>query len=113
MANFRLVALKCAPPARSSSCAIPGCFLCAGAKICRDTPKTEVDRSRRRRKNDTVVVTRRSPLVAIMVWGPRSAWAWIVAALSYEALGGSRNAVYGPEWQAQGPARSPFSSRPP
>ncbi len=38
---------------------------------------------------------------AIKVWGARSAWAWIVAALSYEALGGLRGAVYGSEWQAR------------
>ncbi len=39
---------------------------------------------------------------AIMAWGPRSAWSWIVAALSYQAMGGLRDAVYGPEWQARG-----------
>jgi hypothetical protein len=40
-------------------------------------------------------------LVAITVWGTRSAWSWFVAALTYEALGGLRDAVYGPEWQAR------------
>jgi len=46
----------------------------------------------------SIVVT----IVAIIVWGARSAWSWIVAALSYGALGGLRDAVYGPEWQARG-----------
>ena len=41
-------------------------------------------------------------IVAIIAWGPMAAWSWIVAALSYEALGGLRDAVYGPEWQARG-----------
>jgi hypothetical protein len=40
-------------------------------------------------------------VAAISVWGVRSAWAWFVAALFYEALGGLRYAVYGPEWQAR------------
>jgi hypothetical protein len=41
-------------------------------------------------------------LFGIIVWGALCAWSWIVAALSYQALGGLRNAVYGPEWQARG-----------
>jgi hypothetical protein len=41
-------------------------------------------------------------VVAVRVWGAWSAWSWIVAALSYEALGALRTAVYGPEWQARG-----------
>jgi hypothetical protein len=41
-------------------------------------------------------------MVAIIVWGARSAWSWIVAALSYQALDALRDAVYGPEWQARG-----------
>jgi peptidoglycan/LPS O-acetylase OafA/YrhL len=40
-------------------------------------------------------------VVAIRVWGARSAWSWIVAALSYEALSGVRIAVYGPEAKAR------------
>ncbi len=40
--------------------------------------------------------------VGIRVWGGRSAWSWIVAALTYEALDGLRDAVYGPEWQIRG-----------
>jgi hypothetical protein len=41
-------------------------------------------------------------VVAITVWGARSAWSWFVAALSYQALDGLRDALYGPEWQARG-----------
>ena len=41
-------------------------------------------------------------VVAIGAWGARSAWSWFVAALTYQALGGLRDAVYGPEWQARG-----------
>jgi hypothetical protein len=41
-------------------------------------------------------------IVAIRAWGPRSAWSWIIAALSYDGLGGLRDAVYGSEWQARG-----------
>jgi hypothetical protein len=41
-------------------------------------------------------------LFGIIVWGALCAWSWIVAALSYQALGGLRNTVYGPEWQARG-----------
>ncbi len=40
--------------------------------------------------------------VGIRVWGGRSAWSWIIAALAYEALDGLREAVYGPEWQTRG-----------
>jgi len=40
-------------------------------------------------------------VVGIKVWGARSAWAWFVAALCYEALEGLRDAVYGVEWQAR------------
>jgi hypothetical protein len=40
-------------------------------------------------------------VVAIRAWGSRSAWSWFVAALTYQALGGLRGAVYGPEWQAR------------
>ena len=40
-------------------------------------------------------------LATISVWGARSAWSWFVAALSYQALDGFREAVYGPEWQAR------------
>lgn len=40
-------------------------------------------------------------MAAIIVWGRRSAWSWIVAALTYQAFGGLREAVYGPEWQAR------------
>jgi hypothetical protein len=40
--------------------------------------------------------------VGIKVWGARSAWSWIVAALAYEGLDGLRSAVYGPEWQTRG-----------
>jgi hypothetical protein len=40
-------------------------------------------------------------MVAIVVWGARSAWAWFVAALTYQAFGALRDAVYGPEWQAR------------
>jgi len=46
----------------------------------------------------SIVIT----IVAITVWGPLAAWSWIVAALSYQALDGLRDAVYGPEWQARG-----------
>ena len=41
-------------------------------------------------------------LFAIRVWGPRSAWSWFVAGLTYQGLGGLRDGVYGPEWQARG-----------
>ena len=41
-------------------------------------------------------------IAATTVWGSRAAWAWLIAALSYEVLGGLRDAVYGPEWQARG-----------
>jgi hypothetical protein len=37
-------------------------------------------------------------LVAISVWGGWSAWSWIVAALSYQALAAVRTVVYGAEW---------------
>ena len=40
-------------------------------------------------------------LFAIVVWGARGAWSWIVAALTYQAFGALREAVYGPEWQAR------------
>jgi hypothetical protein len=40
--------------------------------------------------------------IAIAVWGTRSAWSWIVAALSYLGLAGLRNAAYGPVWQERG-----------
>ncbi len=40
--------------------------------------------------------------VALLVWGTRSAWSWIVAALVYQALDGLRDAAYGPVWQARG-----------
>jgi hypothetical protein len=40
--------------------------------------------------------------VAIVAWGSLSAWSWIVGALAFQALGGLRNAAYGPEWQARG-----------
>lgn len=39
--------------------------------------------------------------VALVVWGSRSAWSWIVAALAYQALVGLRNAAYGPVWQVR------------
>jgi hypothetical protein len=39
--------------------------------------------------------------VGIRVWGGRSAWAWIVAALVYQALDALPDAVYGPEWQTR------------
>jgi hypothetical protein len=39
---------------------------------------------------------------ALVAWGRPAAWSWVIAALSYQALGGLRDAVYGPEWQARG-----------
>jgi hypothetical protein len=39
--------------------------------------------------------------IAIVVWGGRSAWSWIVAALAYQGLGGLRTAAYAPVWQAR------------
>jgi membrane protease YdiL (CAAX protease family) len=39
--------------------------------------------------------------LALVVWGSRSAWSWIVAALAYQGLGGLRNAAYGPVWQSR------------
>lgn len=39
--------------------------------------------------------------IAIVVWGGRSAWSWIVAALAYQGLSGLRNAAYGPVWPAR------------
>jgi membrane protease YdiL (CAAX protease family) len=41
-------------------------------------------------------------MVAIIGWGARSAWSWIVAALTFQGLDGLHQAVYGPEWQARG-----------
>jgi hypothetical protein len=41
-------------------------------------------------------------ILAITAWGRLAAWSWIIAALSYQALGGLRGGVYGPEWQARG-----------
>ena len=41
-------------------------------------------------------------IAAIAAWGRVAAWSWIVAALAYQAFGGLRDAVYGPEWQARG-----------
>ena len=41
-------------------------------------------------------------IAAITAWGRVAAWSWIIAALAYQALGGLRDAVYGPEWQARG-----------
>jgi hypothetical protein len=61
-------------------------------------PTGDVDPARLTLLIASVVVT----MVAIIVWGARSAWSWIVAALSYQALGGLRDAVYGPESQARG-----------
>lgn len=40
--------------------------------------------------------------IALVVWGARSAWSWIVAALFFQALNGLREAAYGPVWQARG-----------
>ncbi len=40
-------------------------------------------------------------VAAMVVWGRRSAWSWLVAALWYQALEGVHEAVYGPEWQAR------------
>jgi len=40
--------------------------------------------------------------IAIVAWGSLSAWSWIVAALTFQALTGLRNAAYGPVWQARG-----------
>jgi hypothetical protein len=62
------------------------------------TPAGDVDPARVTLLIASVVVT----LVAIKVWGARSAWSWIVAALSYQALGGLRDTVYGPESHARG-----------
>jgi branched-subunit amino acid transport protein AzlD len=39
--------------------------------------------------------------IALVVWGSRSAWSWIVGALAYQVLGGLHNATYGPVWQAR------------
>jgi hypothetical protein len=39
--------------------------------------------------------------IAIVAWGSLSAWSWIVGALAFQALGGLRNAAYGPVWQAR------------
>lgn len=39
---------------------------------------------------------------AILFWGTLSAWSWIVAALTFQALGGLRKAVYGPIWEERG-----------
>jgi len=41
-------------------------------------------------------------LLALVVVGTRSAWSWIVAALTLQALAGLREAAYGPVWQARG-----------
>ena len=41
-------------------------------------------------------------LGAIIVWGKRAAWSWIVASLAYQALDGLRATVYAPVWQGQG-----------
>jgi hypothetical protein len=40
-------------------------------------------------------------VAAMVVWGRRSAWSWLVATLWYHALQGLHEAVYGPEWQAR------------
>ena len=37
--------------------------------------------------------------VAMVFWGARSAWSWLVAAAVIQALGGLRNAAYAPVWQ--------------
>ncbi|MEO8579142.1 MAG: CPBP family intramembrane glutamic endopeptidase [Gemmatimonadales bacterium] len=37
--------------------------------------------------------------VALVFWGARSAWSWLVAAAVTQALGGLRNAAYAPVWQ--------------
>ncbi|HMI47154.1 MAG TPA: CPBP family intramembrane glutamic endopeptidase, partial [Gemmatimonadaceae bacterium] len=39
--------------------------------------------------------------IALVVWGPRSAWSWVVAVLTVMGLGGLRDAVYGPVWQVR------------
>jgi hypothetical protein len=41
-------------------------------------------------------------VIGIALWGARSAWSWLVAALSYQGLNGLRDALYGAEWQARG-----------
>jgi hypothetical protein len=61
-------------------------------------PAGDVDPARLTLLTASVVVM----MVAVVVWGARSAWSWIVAALSYQALDALRDAVYGPESQARG-----------
>jgi hypothetical protein len=39
--------------------------------------------------------------IALVVWGPRSAWSWVVAVLALVVLGGLRDVVYGPVWQVR------------
>ena len=40
-------------------------------------------------------------LAAMVAWGSRSAWSWLVAALGSQALHGAQELVYGAEWQAR------------
>jgi hypothetical protein len=61
-------------------------------------PRGDVDPARLALLIASIVVV----MVATVVWGSRSAWPWFIAALSYQAFDGLRDAVYGPEPQARG-----------
>jgi hypothetical protein len=67
------------------------------ALVWSSTPTGEADPAGLGLAIATIVVM----MGVIVVWGSRSAWSWIVAALSYQAFGALRDAVYGPEWQTR------------
>jgi hypothetical protein len=68
-----------------------------GAVVWSFAPTDEVDPGRLALLIASVVLV----VVAIRAWGTRAGWSWFVAALTYQGLGGLRDAVYGPEWQAR------------
>jgi MFS family permease len=68
-----------------------------GAVAWSFAPTDDVDPGRLALLMATLVLV----VVTIKAWGSRSAWSWFVAALTYQALGGLRDAVYGPQWQAR------------
>jgi len=40
-------------------------------------------------------------VAALIAWGSRSAWSWLVAALCFQVLSGVHEVLYGSEWQAR------------
>ncbi len=46
-----------------------------------------------------VVAVAAAVSLALVFWGSRAAWSWLVAAAAIQALGGLRNAAYAPVWQ--------------